>query len=164
MKATEVAGTAMIAAVATSPPDPFAPCRERLEMLVGYLQGEGAASASHAELEQRVSLDGREVLRLAFQGHLDLRAESEPRVEEVKDADGLARGSVEAGHERVLTTVFGEVTVRRLAYRRRSCANLHPAASGHRQGCGRSGAQVRHPPVQGREGQPKAHGHRRCRL
>jgi hypothetical protein len=34
---------------------------------------------------------------------------------------------VEAGHERLLATVFGEVTVARLAYRRRSCPNLHPA-------------------------------------
>lgn len=34
-------------------------------MLVGFLEGAEAAAASHAELEQRVSLDGREVLRLA---------------------------------------------------------------------------------------------------
>ena len=96
-------------------------------MLVGFLQGGEAAAAPHAELEHRVSLDGREVLRLAFQGHLDLRACSEQRVEEVTDASGLPRGSAEAGHERVLTTVFGEVTVSRLAYRRRGCPNLHPA-------------------------------------
>ncbi len=94
-------------------------------MLVSFLEGGEAAAASHAELEQRVSLDGREVLRLAFQGHLDLRAESEQRVE-VTDATGLSRGSVEAGHERLLATVFGEVTLSRLAYRRRSCPNLHP--------------------------------------
>ncbi|MGH9284608.1 MAG: ISKra4 family transposase [Acidimicrobiales bacterium] len=96
-------------------------------MLVSFLEAGEAAAASHAELEQRVSLDGREVLRLAYQGHLDLRASSEQRVEEVTDASGLSRGSVEAGHERALATVFGEVTVSRLAYRRRSCPNLHLA-------------------------------------
>lgn len=95
-------------------------------MLVSFLEGAGAAAASHAELEQRVSLDGREVLRLAFQGHLDLRASSEQRVEEVTDASGLSRGSAEAGHERALATVFGEVTVSRLAYRRRSCPTCTP--------------------------------------
>jgi len=94
-------------------------------MLVSFLEGAEAAAASHAELEQRVSLDGREVLRLAFQGHLDLRSSSEQRVE-VTDAAGLSRGSVEAGHERLLATVFGEVTVARLAYRRRSCPNCTP--------------------------------------
>jgi hypothetical protein len=36
-------------------------------------------------------------------------------------------GSAEAGHERPLATVFGEVTVRRLAYRRRGEENLYPA-------------------------------------
>lgn len=85
---------------------------------------------SHAELEHRVQLDGREVLRLALQGHLELRAEREQRIEEVTDAQGVARGSVEADHERVLSTVFGEVTVRRLAYRRRGHPNLHPADGG----------------------------------
>ena len=34
---------------------------------------------------------------------------------------------VETGHTRALTTVFGEVTVTRLAYRRRGHANLYPA-------------------------------------
>ncbi|MGH9150053.1 MAG: ISKra4 family transposase, partial [Acidimicrobiales bacterium] len=127
MKATEVAATPARDSSPTSPADLFALCRERLEMLVSFLEAGEAAAASHAELEQRVSLDGREVLRLAYQGHLDLRASSEQRVEEVTDASGLSRGSVEAGHERALATVFGEVTVSRLAYRRRSCPNLHLA-------------------------------------
>ncbi len=35
--------------------------------------------------------------------------------------------AVETGHTRALTTVFGEVTVTRLAYRRRGHANLYPA-------------------------------------
>ncbi len=122
MKATEVSDVPR-----TTPVDHFAPCRTQLEMLVGFLEGPEAATASHAELEKRVSLDGREVLRLALQGHLDLRSSSEVRIEEVTDASGLSRGSVEAGHERVLVTVFGEVTLSRLAYRRRTHANLHPA-------------------------------------
>lgn len=39
----------------------------------------------------------------------------------------MPRKAVEAGHERTLTTVFGQVEVRRLAYRRKGYANLHPA-------------------------------------
>ena len=105
----------MTEATGTSPADPFGGCRDRFETLVGFLEGGQAAGMCHAELEQRIQLDGREVLRLAAQGHLELRAEREERLEEVTDADGVARGSVEADHQRVLTTVFGEVTVRRLA-------------------------------------------------
>lgn len=107
--------------------DHFGPCRARLEMLIAFLEGEEAGAASHAELEQRVSLDGREALRLALQGHLDLRAEREQRIVEVTDAAGASRGSVETGHKRVLASIFGEVTLSRLAYRRRHHPNLHPA-------------------------------------
>ena len=116
----------MSAADRSGPGTVFDACRAQLEALVGFLQGGLAASMSHFELEQRVGLDGREVLRLALQGHLDLRACSEERIGEVSDAQGVARRSVEAGHSRVLATVFGEVTVRRLAYRRRGHPNLHP--------------------------------------
>jgi hypothetical protein len=42
-------------------------------------------------------------------------------------ADALARGSVEAGHERGLLTAFGKMEVSRLAYLLRPHANLHPA-------------------------------------
>ncbi len=45
----------------------------------------------------------------------------------VVGADGAARRYAEAGHSRPLATVFGKVTVKRLAYRRKGEANLHPA-------------------------------------
>ena len=34
--------------------------------------------------------------------------------------------AVEANHTRPLATVFGEVQVRRIAYRKRGCPNLYP--------------------------------------
>ncbi|CAN5448160.1 hypothetical protein BH23ACT9_BH23ACT9_20370 [soil metagenome] len=43
------------------------------------------------------------------------------------DAEGVGRTTVEAGHTRALTTVFGPVGVTRQAYRRRGHPNLHPA-------------------------------------
>lgn len=43
------------------------------------------------------------------------------------DAEGVAHRAVEAGHTRALHTVFGHVSMRRLAYRRRGHRNLHPA-------------------------------------
>ena len=58
--------------------------------------------------------------------HLDLRAERKQRVE-VLGVDGVTQGSVEAGHARQLSTVFGVVVVERLAYRHRGTTNLHPA-------------------------------------
>ena len=60
------------------------------------------------------------------QDHLDLRAAREQRRADVTGADGVPRTRVEAGHRRGLTTVFGQVTVTRMAYRALGAANLHP--------------------------------------
>lgn len=92
-----------------------------------FLTGGEAGALEHGELEDRLVSDGRELLRQLYQDHLDLRSEREVRLQRVTDAHGVARGAVEADHGRALATVFGEVRVTRLAYRRRGHANLHPA-------------------------------------
>ena len=82
---------------------------------------------THGELEDRLSADMREVICQLFQDHMDLRADHEERLGGVTGAQGASHGAVEAGHERSLATVFGEVTVRRLAYRHRGEENLYLA-------------------------------------
>jgi hypothetical protein len=104
----------------------FAASRQRLEQVCAFLDGQQAGSLEHGALEDQLAEQGRELLRQLYQDHLDLRAAREVRLEAVLDADGLAHRSVEAGHHRVLATVFGEVTVSRLAYRGRGRTNLHP--------------------------------------
>lgn len=112
----------------TTSPDAsaFGGSRMCLEDIVGWLEGTEAGSLSHGELEVDLDRRGRELLRRLLQDHLDLRAQREERVE-VIDVGGVTYGSVEAGHPRPLTTVFGAVRVQRLAYRHRGAANLHPA-------------------------------------
>ena len=56
-----------------------------------------------------------------------LRAIREQRLDQVIGDEGVARGRVESGHARVLETVFGCVSVERLAYRAPALGNLHPA-------------------------------------
>ncbi len=105
----------------------FQPSRECFEDVLGWLEGPDAAVLDHAELEDQLDARGRELLRRMFQDHLSLRAVTERRLHGVRDAQAHARGTVEAGHCRPLATVFGEVEVTRLAYRRRGQANLYPA-------------------------------------
>jgi hypothetical protein len=105
----------------------FSRSREQFQTMIALLQGQGAAALCHSELEERLQAEGRELLRSLFQDHLDLRAARERRIESVADAGGVPRGAVEHSHRRGLCTVFGEVSVNRRAYRRRGCANLHPA-------------------------------------
>lgn len=104
----------------------FGGSRACFEEVVGWLDGTEAGALAHGELEDVLDRRGRELLRQLLQDHLDLRAQREQRVE-VVDAGGVTHGSIEAGHTRQLATVFGAVTVERLAYRHRRSTNLHPA-------------------------------------
>jgi hypothetical protein len=105
----------------------FAASREQFESLIGFLDGTGAAELSHAELEEQLDRDGRELLRRLLDDHLALRAVREQRLDDVIGDEGRLRTRVEPGHVRALETVFGPVTVERLAYRSPGVGNLHPA-------------------------------------
>ena len=62
-------------------PAGFAASREQFESLLGFLDGTDAAGLSHAELEQHLDRDGRELLRRLFDDHLALRAVREQRLD-----------------------------------------------------------------------------------
>jgi hypothetical protein len=109
-----------------SPDAGFDAAREQLESMVGWLESGGAAEVTHAEIETRLDIDGRAILRQLFQGHLDLRALREERRSEVTGSAGEARSHVRST-ERSLTTVFGPVRVGRLRYGGRGLLSLFPA-------------------------------------
>ncbi len=106
--------------------DGFAASRGRFDDVVAFLDGAQAAALSHAELEEHLDTDGRELLRQLLADHLTVRELREEKAQ-VVDASGVRRSRVEPGHARALATVFGEVEVGRLAYRGPGQANLHPA-------------------------------------
>jgi hypothetical protein len=135
------------ARTATSPDaSAFGESRAGFEEIVGWLEGADTASLTHGELEDDLDRRDRHLLLRLLQDHLDLRARQEQRAD-VVDSGGVRHGSAEAGHCRTLATIFGEVTVERLAYRHRGTANLHPAdaslnlpAERHSHGLGRLAA------------------------
>jgi hypothetical protein len=108
-------------------PGGFAASRRAVEETLAWLEGADAAALAHGELEGQLDARGRELLRRMFADHLALRAVTEKRADVVVDSDDMAHGAVEAGHRRPLTTIFGTVTVERLAYRHRGHPNLYPA-------------------------------------
>lgn len=89
--------------------------------------GDESTGLTHEELESRLDTDGRELTRQLLQEHLDLRAVREQRAAAVADAEGIGHNAVESGHCRRLESIFGEVTVTRLAYRAKGSENLHLA-------------------------------------
>ena len=107
--------------------DAFSASAVLYEGLIAFLSGSKAASLTHADLESQLDHDGRELIRQLFQDHLELRARNEERRGDVVSSSGVAHRAVEHDHERALSSIFGTVTVRRLAYRQRGEENLYPS-------------------------------------
>ncbi|MEV6044131.1 ISKra4 family transposase [Streptomyces xanthochromogenes] len=115
-------------------PDPYSASRDAFERLISTLAGGPAAKMSHDELEVQLEVLGRELLRQLMQNHLDQRARKEEatlradgRQPLVVGPEGLPRTWRERGHSRLLSCVFGQVRVTRIAHRGRGVANVHPA-------------------------------------
>ena len=99
----------------------------RYAAIKDFLAGSQAMELTHTELETWLQDTGRQLLRHLYQDHLDLRALRELRQEGVIDAEGMPHNAVEKDHQRTLTTIVGDVVVRRKAYRHDGCPNLYPA-------------------------------------
>jgi hypothetical protein len=102
------------------------------DALAGELAGPAASGLTAFELEELLDESGREVIRQLLQDHLDLRAvreEQQAREQRAPAAgpDGIARTRLEAGHGRLLSTLFGTVTVTRCAWRMPGAPNWCPA-------------------------------------
>src|SRR5712691_1162517 len=104
----------------------FFAAREQFEAMVSQLRSAEAAILEHGDIEAIVDRDGTELLRRLVQAHLDWRANHELKRSEIIGADDIERTHVRVDCERKLTTLFGDVTVRRLGYSARGNTSLFP--------------------------------------
>jgi len=105
----------------------FGRSRACFEEVIGTLADPAGGRLTHAQMEEQLTALSRELVRTLHQDSLDLRTAREQHRGRITGSDQVPRGIVEQGHERTVATVFGEVTVTRMAYRRRGAANLYPA-------------------------------------
>jgi hypothetical protein len=96
-------------------PAPFARSTTKLREMHEHLSSPGTLRAEHAEVEEYLEVDGRELLRVLFEEYLEVVAAAEQRVRVVGE-DGVARPEARVG-VRGLETIFGEVDASRLLYR-----------------------------------------------
>lgn len=96
-----------------------------LEELIVRLRSEASSTLTHDEVERLIAEEGREVMRRLMQAHLEQRSAHEDVVEGVVGADGVERRHHRRS-SRGLMTVFGPVTVARVAYGARGHGSLHP--------------------------------------
>jgi len=122
----------MAAYSAAPPDDPFAASRGMFDVLAADLAGPAAAGLTACELEELLDERGRDVVRQLLQDHLDLRAVREEQQARghpgpAEGSDGIIRTRLETGHGRLLSTLFGTVTVTRCAWRKPGTGNWRPA-------------------------------------
>jgi hypothetical protein len=99
------------------------------EQFAGLLSwaGEEARFCDLGEREEAIGQEGRELQRRLLEATFAIDSAREERAQQVTSAAGIPHGSVEAGHGRGVTSVFGPVRVTRMAYRNRREPNLYPA-------------------------------------
>jgi hypothetical protein len=99
---------------------------DRFESLVCRLGCEIAGQMEHGQIAALIFREGMELLRCLMQGYLDLRAIREPRRHDVTSPDGAPLTHCRLNCERSLTTIFGEVTIRRKGYSRTGMRSVFP--------------------------------------
>jgi hypothetical protein len=99
---------------------------EQFAGLAAWTAGE-ARYLDHGDREKLIAEEGRSLQQRFLQATFRLDAALEDRAQDVMSAAGIRHGTVERGCERGLASIFGPVTVTRMAYRNRKEPNLYPA-------------------------------------
>lgn len=72
-------------------------------------------AAEHGEVENFIKKEGFEVMRLLFQGHLDIRASKEPDLGAIR-ANDMDHDYMRNNQRRIVNTIFGDVNAHRKGY------------------------------------------------
>lgn len=104
----------------------FSDAKEQLEQIISSLGSAHYANREHGEIEQYIRTEGDELLRRLFQGYLDQKASIEPRLNFITSIAGDKLNHVKEQTSRKLTSLFGDVTVKRNRYNQRRQASQFP--------------------------------------
>ena len=102
----------------------FTPARQLFEEIVSWLNSDLVCGSEHSQLENKLFINGNELLRRLLQGYLDRRREDEIEGE-CLGSDGEKR-THKRQQSRKLSTIFGEVVVSRIGYGKRKITSLQP--------------------------------------
>ena len=98
-----------------------------LQVTLGLGGRAAAGAASLGQAEEALRISGRDLMGAALQAVVNAASAAQERVPGgVTGPDGVRRTRVEDGHRRTVATIFGRITVDRLAYRAPGVSNVHP--------------------------------------
>ena len=98
--------------------------QDEFHEIIEFLRSRQGRELSHTELESTLTERCRELMRVLFQAQVDSRGPG-PAARPVCGADEVER-TEQRLHERGLSTVFGEVRIKRLGYGAAGVDSLHP--------------------------------------
>lgn len=104
----------------------FRQARDQFEAMILQLHTAPTAQMHHDQVIYLIKVLGTEIMRVALQGHLDIRCAREERLDSVEGADGVMRTHCRKNCERDLMTEFGQVVVRRKGYSAGKGESLFP--------------------------------------
>jgi hypothetical protein len=102
----------------------FTPARQLFEEIVSWLNSDLVCGLEHSQLENKLFLNGNELLRRLLQGYLDRRKDDQIEGD-CWGSDGEKR-THKRQQSRKLSTIFGEVVVNRIGYGQRKITSLQP--------------------------------------
>lgn len=104
----------------------FSDAKNQLEFLISQLQSEGYSQSEHGDVEKYINEEGNEILRLLLQGWLSKKAADEKQEEYINNDNGESLTHVRKNTSRKLTSLFGDVTVKRKGYGKPNQTSLFP--------------------------------------
>src|SRR4030095_14056951 len=104
---------------------PFHGAYEKCTEMTMHLSAMSKGDETHSDIEAYLETDGRELLRLLLQEHLDNQGCGRV-TEAVRGADGVVRSHKREHMETGYQSVFGAVRVARTGYSQRGVSSLFP--------------------------------------
>ena len=104
----------------------FRPAYDQFVTMIYQLDTGPGNQMEHDDFEALIKKQGTELMRFLLQGHLDVRAKREQRMESIQGADGVVRTHCRENCARKLMSQFGQVVVRRKGYSAKGVESLFP--------------------------------------
>jgi len=104
----------------------FCDANKQLSTMISHLQSSESKVKAHGDIEQYIQQEGFELLRCLFQGYLDQLKSEQTINKSVLNPQGKPLSCVTKNTSRQLTTLFGEVTVRRIRYAKPKEKSIFP--------------------------------------
>jgi len=104
----------------------FSDAQTQLAFLINQLGSEEYSQSEHGDIEKHICDEGNEILRCLLQGWLDKKSSGEKQKTYIHNADGKPLTHVRKNTSRKLTSLFGDVSVRRKSYGKPNQISLFP--------------------------------------